>query len=152
VQEYGKSKIYFPVHDTAIMSKEVRFGVESASRGGSANELLFGPPTERASLCNKETVSERCFSAVWLAPLLHVHEESSWSHPSNTCLQDMAQKQAEVKQLGAEAADKQEQVNRCKQGALAPLVFQTQHLISLYGAGQPNLRPICDLDMQSFPP
>lgn len=34
------------------------------------------------------------------------------------CAQEMVQKQAEVKQLGADAAEKQEQVNRCKQGAM----------------------------------
>lgn len=34
----------------------------------------------------------------------------------------MAQKQQEVKQLSAAAAEKQEQVNRCKQGTLLQLI------------------------------
>lgn len=40
----------------------------------------------------------------------------------------MAQKQSEVKQLGADAAEKQDQVNRCKQGALQQLSLRSNVL------------------------
>jgi hypothetical protein len=86
VQEFGKTKIYFPVHDEPVLSKEVRpFAAPSAALL-QQSPMFVGPAMISTSyiVCN---------------------------------LQELAQKQAMVKQLASDAAEQQEALKKLNKGA-----------------------------------